>query len=202
MLSTEDVRPMRMKETDFISEVLIKHIVAGDREAFRLFYDIAYPIVYRFSRYFLSNKNDCEEVVSEVFYIIWKQRDHLLSIKDLKAWLYIVSRNEAYHYLKQKERYFNISIDDIPIELYVDIGTIDGKLIEDEMLKVYNTAVAELPERCKLIYLMVREERLKYKEIAHILSISEGTVEQQMNIAIRKIITVVKKHYPFLSFKK
>lgn len=191
-----------MKETEFISETLLKHVLSGDRIAFRSFYEIVYPTVYRFTHYFLPNKEDCEDVVAEIFYILWKQRETLLSIDDLKAWLYIVSRNEAYHFLKQKEKYISLSIDHLPVELSVDTASIEGRLIEKEMLTIYNAAVADLPERCKLIYLMVRQERLRYKEIARILSITEGTVEQQINIALRKIVAEVKKHYPYLRFKK
>lgn len=191
-----------MKELDVISETLLRSIASGNRDAFRGLYELLYPTVYKFINYFLQKKEDCEEVVSEVFYIIWKQRDLLLSIKDFKAWLYIVSRNEAYHLLRQQRKYFNISIDDMPVELTINTSTIDGAMIEKEMLAVYNLAVSELPERCKLIFLMVREEHLRHKEIAEILSISEGTVEQQMNIAIRKIVTVVKKHYPSLNYKR
>ncbi|MDR2809223.1 MAG: sigma-70 family RNA polymerase sigma factor [Tannerellaceae bacterium] len=191
-----------MEESSFISEILLNRIASGDQRAFQSFYDIVYPTVYRFTRYFLHNENDCEDVVAEVFYIIWKQRDTLLSIQDLKAWLYIVSRNEAYAYLKQKEKYFNISIDDIEIKLYVDTTAIDSKLIEEDLLNILNKAIDDLPERCKLIFLMVREERLKYKEIAHILSITEGTVAQQMHIAIRKIASIIYKYDPSLRFNR
>ncbi|MDH6306258.1 RNA polymerase sigma-70 factor (family 1) [Parabacteroides sp. PF5-5] len=181
-----------------ISETLIKKISQGDRNAFRAFYDSTYPAIYHFIHYFLSDKNDCEEVVSEVFYIIWKKRETLSSINDLKPWLYIVCRNESYHYIKQRDGYRNISIDDVSVELSMDPSSIDGEIIEKEMLDIYNAAVAELPERCKLVFLMVREQQLKYKEIANILSITEGTVEQQMNIAIRKVVSVVKQYYPFI----
>ena len=179
---------------------MLIRIASGDRDAFRSFYDIIYPQVYRFIHYFLPNKADCEEVVSDVFFIFWKERNSLLDIKDLKAWIYIVCRNEAYHYLKQKEKNSNISIDDMPVELLIDRNNVEGEMIEEEMLDVYNGAVSELPERCKLVFLMIREERLKHKEVARILSITEGTVEQQMNIAIRKIVETVKKYDPSLSF--
>jgi len=190
-----------MNKSRFISGTLLNLISLDDRNAFRTFYDMAYPIIYRFTHYFLPAKNDCEEVVSEVFYIIWKQKDSLTTINDLKAWLYIICRNEAFHYIKQREYQSNICIDDIPIILKIDALTIEGEIIEKEMLDIYNKAVEELPERCKLIFLMVREERLKHKEVAKILSITEGTVEQQMNIAIRKIVSVIKKYYPTLSYR-
>lgn len=193
---------MREKEGNFISKNLLRLVMSGDRKGFRSFYDITYPFIYRFTYYFLPNKTDCEEVVSEIYYTIWKQKKQLLTIQDLKAWLYTVSRNEAFHYIKQKKKYAGISIDDLPIELSVHTDSIDEQLIEKEMLHVYNEAISDLPERCKLIFLMVREERLKYKEIAEILSIKEGTIEQQMNIAIRKIITAVRKRYPHFGEKR
>lgn len=173
----------------------------GEHDAFRSFYDMTYPMVYRFIHYFLSNTADSKEVISEVFFIIWKERKTLMEIRDLKAWLYIIARNEAYRYLRQKEKNSNISIDDMSVELLIDRQNIEGEMIEEEMLEVYNNAVSELPERCKLIFLMIREEHLTHKEVARILSITEGTVEQQMNIAIRKIVTTVKKHYPFLTLQ-
>ncbi|MDR1937878.1 MAG: sigma-70 family RNA polymerase sigma factor [Tannerellaceae bacterium] len=193
---------MEIEKTCHITEQLLRDIEAGSHDAFSTFYDITYPVVYRFTHYFLSCDDDCEEVVSEVFYIIWKRKNILLTIKNIKAWLYIVCRNEAYHYLKQKEQYANISIDNMPVGLQIDTTSIEEQIIEDEMLHVYNNAVSDLPERCKLVFLMVREEKLKYREIAEILSITEGTVEQQMNIAIRKIVDVVEKHYPSLNCKR
>ena len=191
-----------MWKTFYISELTIKDITVGSRDAFRLFYDATYPSIYRFINYLLPNREDCEEVVSEVFYIIWKQRENLLSINDMKSWLYIVCRNEAFHYLKQKEKYRNISIDDMPVELQIDSTQHENNMIELEMFEVYNKAIKTLPERCKLIFLMVREESMKHKEIAKVLSITEGTVEQQMNIAIRKIIDIVKEYYPYLNYKR
>ncbi|MDR1371038.1 MAG: RNA polymerase sigma-70 factor [Dysgonamonadaceae bacterium] len=181
-----------------IPDTLIGKVVAGNRNAFKALYDIVYPEIYRYVRYFLSAKEDCEEVVSEVFYILWKQRATLLAVENIKSWLFAVCRNEAYRYIRQKEKYACISIDDMPVELHVDVSETDRQMIEEEMLAVYDKAIAGLPERCKLIFLMVREEHLKYSEIAEILSIAEGTVAQQMNRAIRQIVEVVKKHYPSL----
>lgn len=188
-----------MGDVCFISEGVLRKVSAGDRRAFRSFYDAVYPVVYRFIHYFLPNRTDCEEVVSEVFFIFWKERHSLTDKNDLKAWIYTVCRNEAYRYIRRMERAVNVSIDDMPVEMMVERSNVEGAMIEEEMLEVYNRAVRELPERCKLVFLMVREERLKHKEVAQILQIAEGTVEQQMNIAIHKIVETVKKYYPFPS---
>ena len=171
-------------KNEFILKTLLSHVAKGDYASFRELFDIQYATVNRFVGYFLPNKEDREEVVSEVFCILWKRREELIDIEDLNAWLFIISRNESFHYLKQKEHQRqNISIDELPIDLYIDTNEVDSK------------ALSELPERCKLIFLLAREERMKHKEIAQALSITEGTVEQQMNIAIRKMLDAVSRYY-------
>lgn len=178
---------------------LLKAIASGNQHAFRCFYDLFYPSIYRFARYFLASGTDCDEVVSEVFCIVWLNRATIGEIQNMESYLYIVCRNEAFRCLRQKEKLLNVPIDDMPVELSVQQASVEGELIAEEMLSVYRRAVEELPERCKLIFLMVREERMKYKEIARMLSITEGTIEQQMNIAIKKVLATVRKHYPHLS---
>ena len=162
-------------KNEFILKTLLSHVAKGDYASFRELFDIQYATVNRFVGYFLPNKEDREGVVSEVF---------------------IISRNESFHYLKQKEHQRqNISIDELPIDLYIDTNEVDSDLLDAEMTEVYNKALSELPERCKLIFLLAREERMKHKEIAQALSITEGTVEQQMNIAIRKMLDAVSRYY-------
>jgi len=176
-----------------IPETLLDDLIAGRQTAFRLFYDMAYPVVYKYVRLYISDSEDCKDVVSEVFYMIWKNRHNLLSVNNFKSWLFIVSRNEAFHFLKKKEKYRFVSIDDMPIELQIDVS--EANFIDAEMLAVYQDAVNALPERCKMIFLLAKEENMKYREIAEICSVTEGTVAQQMNIAIRKITETVKRHY-------
>ena len=158
-------------KNEFILKTLLSRVAKGDYASFRELFDIQYATVNRFVGYFLPNKEDREEVVSEVFCILWKRREELIDIEDLNAWLFIISRNESFHYLKQKEHQRqNISIDELPIDLYIDTNEVDSDLLD-------------------------AEERMKHKEIAQALSITEGTVEQQMNIAIRKMLDAVSRYY-------
>lgn len=182
-------------------EQLLQAIANGNKKAFRYFYDHFYPVIYRFARYFLSYGADCDEVVSEVFCIVWYNRNSITNIKNIEAYLYTVCRNEAWRLLKHQEKYQNISIDEMPVELSIHTESIENKLQEEEMFELFRIAVNKLPARCKLIFLMSREERLKNKEIARILNITEGTVEQQINIAIKKIIEFVKKYDPVFNRK-
>ena len=70
----------------------------------------------------------------------------------------------------------------------------------EEMEKILNRVIDELPEKCRLIFLLARQDGLKPKEIAERLSINESTVRVQMKIAIDKIVTNLKPHFPDITF--
>jgi RNA polymerase sigma factor (sigma-70 family) len=62
-------------------------------------------------------------------------------------------------------------------------------------------AIESLPPRCKLIFKLIREDGLKYKEVAEILNISVNTIDVQMAIAVKKICTslrIEQSDKPFL----
>jgi RNA polymerase sigma factor (sigma-70 family) len=48
-------------------------------------------------------------------------------------------------------------------------------------------AINDLPPRCQLIFKLIKEDGLKYREVADLLHLSLKTIENQMAIAIRKI---------------
>ena len=62
----------------------------------------------------------------------------------------------------------------------------DQQMITADILKKIQEAVNDLPPRCKIIFKLVREDGLKYKEVADILNISVNTVDAQMVIAVKK----------------
>lgn len=187
-----------MEEVNLALIETLRLIASDNRDAFRNFYDLFYIRTYRFAHYFIQNKEDCDEIVSDVFFNIWEKRHSLSQIENIEAYMYTMCRNESYRRLKRNQKYQHISIDDMPVELGPQSANVENRMIEQEMDSMYKEAVATLPERCKLIFLMVREEKLKHKEIARILSITEGTIEAQMNIAIKKIMSVVQQQYPSL----
>ena len=60
-------------------------------------------------------------------------------------------------------------------------------MITSEVINRINTAIAMLPPRCKLIFKLVKEDGLRYNDIAELLNISVKTIDNQMVIAVKKI---------------
>ncbi len=181
-------------------EELLMLVGESNQRAFSVFYNLYYKKVFRFVYYYLRQGDAAAEVVSDVFFIIWKSRCALKDIKSLDAYLYIIAKNEAIRYLRQNRDYRKVGIEDIPLHLELSEGTeLENQLEREEIEQLIEKIVNKLPEKCRMIFLMNRAEGLQTKEIAQALSLSESTVRVQMKIAVDKILKELKVYYPNLN---
>ena len=186
-------------------EDLLVSVSENDDYAFRVFFDLYYRSVFRFTYYFLRNKEACGEVVSNVFVAVWKSRVSLRRISNIDAYLYVVARNESNRYLRECQAQRRcLSLEDIPISV-LDLNSPphdgeapDSRLLESEVEELVRRLINDLPERCRTVFLLNRQEGLSSREIARALSLSESTVRVQIKIAVDRIVTGIRKHYPDL----
>lgn len=186
---------------------LLVSVSENNDYAFRVFYDLYYRSVFRFAYYYLKNREACREVVSNVFVAVWKSRVSLRQIVNVEAYLYVVARNEANRYLKRNQsRPRSLSLDDVPAVVLDRRGDAslqggeasDSRLIDSEVEELLNRLVGDLPERCRMVFLLSRSEGLSVREIASMLSISESTVRVQIKTAVDRILEGLRRYYPDL----
>jgi len=171
-----------------------------NRLAFNTFYELYYDQVFRFAYYFLKDTEACREIVVEVFFSVWQSREKITRIENMETYLFIATRNEATRYSKRTERKEFLSLDSVPIQMEIAKDeSPEDEIAYEEMEQLLGKAIGGLPEKCRLIFLLARQEGLKPKEIAEKLSISENTVRVQMKIAIEKIVSQIKPYYPDLT---
>lgn len=182
-----------MKDSDITKRLIIK-ISEGDSGAFGSFYELYFQKVFQFSRYFIKAENICQEVVSDVFLKLWQNRKKLPDIENIESYLYTITKNKAYDYLDKISRKPEFA-EDLPLGIESENCSPEELLMNKELENVINSAISNLPERCKLIFLMAREEGLRYKDIAQILSISEKTINAQMVTAIKKLGNALKNYF-------
>jgi RNA polymerase sigma factor (sigma-70 family) len=60
-------------------------------------------------------------------------------------------------------------------------------MLTEEMMRQIKKAINDLPPRCRLIFKLIKEDGLKYREVAELLQLSVKTVEAQMAIALRRL---------------
>jgi RNA polymerase sigma-70 factor (ECF subfamily) len=185
-------------EVDFtgVSETkLLKDIAKGNEVAFRRVYHQFYKMLLQFAFILTKNREAAEELVEDVFIKIWKNRQNAASIKNLKVYLYTATKNTCLNYLSSKA---NDSIskpfDAINIILTEPICPERLFIYRETFAKIKN-AIETLPPRCKMIFKLIREDGLKYKEVAEILNVSPNTVDAQMTIATRRIALLVRDEF-------
>lgn len=182
-------------------KTLLKMVADDNRLAFNMFYDLYYDQIFRFSYYFLKETEACREVVAETFVSIWQSRLKLKDIENIETYLFVTVRNEATRYLSRSSKSRFVSLEDTTLQLTArENESPEDKLLMEEMERILNRVIDELPEKCRLIFLLARQEGLKPKEIAERLSINESTVRVQMKIAIDKIVASLKPHFPDITF--
>ena len=153
---------------------LLESVSVDNRGAFERFYNLYYDQVFRFAYYCLGEKEACREVVTDVFFSVWQSRKRLKDIDNIDTYLYISVRNESFRFQARNKDLNRVSLNELlPLMEEEDEGSPEEHLELKEMREMLDKAIDELPEKCRLVFLMSREEGLKTKEIAEILSVQE-----------------------------
>ena len=113
-------------------------------------------------------------------------------IKNLKLYLYVSAKNITFNYLKKLHRENLTDLDSVEIEPEDPFSDPAAALITREMNLKLKYAINDLPPRCKLIFTLIKEDGLTYKQTATLLDISVSTVENQLSIALKKISSAIR----------
>jgi len=154
----------------------------------------AHLCAYAFN--FLKDQDAAEEVVQEVLFKLWTERDKLTISSSLKSYLFRAVRNTALNQLKHiniQEEYKKYNKDSRGAEL-----SVEDQVMASELEVKIRQAIDQLPIERKKIFLLSRYEDLKYKEIAKKLNISVSTVENQMVKALRFLREELRDYLPWL----
>ena len=158
-----------------------------DMRAYRELCDLFYQRLNRTAYAFLKSKEPAEEIVSDVFIKVWQMRTKLMEIENLSVYLYTVTRNLCLKYITRQYKNPVTSLDMMHFETSIDFNTPEEICISADIMKRIRIALDELPPKCRLILQLVKEDGLRYKEVAEILHISELTVRNQLVIAVKKL---------------
>lgn len=160
----------------------------SDQEAFEKLYYHFRRKIYHFALAIVKSPEIAEEITSDVFMNCWKSRARLLEVENINLYMYVATKNLAIRQLSRDNKVKQFSIDDMDVDrLQSTYHNPEETLLNAELIRHLENAIRSLPPRCKLIYRMVKDDGLKYKEIAEILNISIKTIDAQMAIAARKI---------------
>ena len=165
----------------------------NDQHAFEAIYRQYFIRLFRFCYAIVHEKGPAEEIVNDVFLSIWKKRDGLPAIDNFEVYLYISAKNHCLNHLRRRNTRPSIDINDLSDEALRFQPDPESLLIGAETLKKVVAAIDRLPPKCRLIFKLIKEDGLKYKDVARLLDLSIKTVEAQLAIAVRRIAQSIPK---------
>jgi RNA polymerase sigma-70 factor (family 1) len=175
-----------------IRELQRRIALYDDEPAYRELFFLFYKPLNQFASSFVRSAEMSEEIVSDVFIRLWEKRKQLEEIQNLKVYLYISTKNNSLKYLLRQQKQVAITIDELSVEIQSIYDNPEQLMITEEMRQRIQKAIDQLPPRCKIIYKLIREDGLKYKEVAEILDISIKTIDNQLAIALKKISAAIQ----------
>lgn len=145
-----------------------------------------YRQLQQFADSFVRSNEVAEEIVSDVFIKIWERRQELDRVENLKIYLYVSTKNMSLNYLRSQKKPM-VQPDHYRVQLQSIYFDPEKLMLTAEMINRVQQAISQLPLRCQLIFKLVKEDGLKYREVADLLNLSIKTVENQMTVALRKL---------------
>ncbi len=153
----------------------------------------------RFAKEYVLFDEDAENIVQDVFVMLWEKREVLDIQVSLLPYMFMLVKNRCLDFLRHQ---------DVAEEYKQELETKRSALeivdcefsSEEELERVVNEAIDKLPERCREVFLKSRLEGMKYKEIAESMNLSVNTVENQMAIALKKLRIELKDYLSFFLF--
>lgn len=176
-----------MSEKLIISDdILLKRLNAGDSNALSDIYNAYWRPLFLSSYGMLKSKEISEDIVQDVFLDIWRKRENLHITISLKAYLYACTRYKVYDHFRKNKDVLNVELfENLNNRAYQ--ATPMTKLMHKELRQHIENVVATLPEKCRQIYVLSRDEQLSHKEISEKLNISTKTVENHITKALKKL---------------
>jgi len=165
---------------------LVDLLQSGDQVAYTQIYDRYQGLLYIYACKITKDEIEAEDIVQEVFFYLWDKRDTIIFNTSLSAYLYSAVRYKFFNLLDHKKVRSNY-IDSF--KEFIENGNIeaDYAIREKELTALIEKEISLLPPKMREIFELSRKAQLSHKEIAEKLNISEKTVKNQVNNALKQL---------------
>lgn len=182
--------------------ILIRRAQGGDTGAFGELVENYDSQVMNLALSVIGSYEDALDIYQEIFIKVLKALKGFRFQSDFKTWLYRITMNTCYTYIKKRQRQrerISTSVEDNP-DLFLnqpgdDSQSADNSVMDDELSQVLKRAIDELPPKQKAVVVFRHYHDMKIREIAETMKLGEGTVKSYLFRAIQTLKTKVGPYY-------
>ncbi len=173
----------------YTDEELLLLLMKDDDKAFEFIYRTYIKELFRYARKNISIKEECEEIIHDIFLDIWKRRYQLRHVKSIKAYLITAVKFKIIRHIQHSKVKAKYAEHFKRFELLHDFHVIDRTESEPLIARLLD-GMEGLPLRCQEALKLRLLESLSNDEIAQRMNISKKTVEGYMGRAFSHLRTI------------
>lgn len=178
-------------QNEYEENELIKRLRENNKEAFIEIYNHYQKPLHAFIIRFVKVPAYAEDILQDVFLKVWEIRSRLNPDLSFKAYLYRISRNLIYKFLK-KAASDETLLANAMHHFKPDNNEVELNFQWKEYEEKINEAILKLPPKRQIVFKLCREQNKSYDEISKELGISRNTVKEHMVMAMRNISEYLK----------
>lgn len=185
-----------MEQEHLINRDLIKRILAGDSNAFKIIISQTKGLVIQIIYKMISNQEDREDIVQEVYLKVYNKLSSFRFNSKLSTWIGTIAYNTCINHLEKKKiatldintnNEMNISeaISNHSINSIVNLT--ENQVFKKERALILKLEIDKLPPLYKTIITLFHVEELSYNEISKITNLPEGTLKSYLFRARKRL---------------
>jgi len=168
---------------------VIRQVVEGDIESFRLIVERYERPIVRMIRNIINNRESCEDIAQDVFFTAYRKLASFDPVRgNFSTWLFTIARNKSINALRKKRP---LSMSELPQKS--DRHNPSDELAERELFDKLDAGLEALPSAQKRAFVLAEFEELSYEDIAQIEGVRIGTVKSRINRAKKKLAKALKE---------
>lgn len=172
---------------------LLELVARGDEKAFGQLFSRYWDHLYGFAFSVTKSVVLAEEIVQDSFVKVWEHRVDLPGLEKFDAWLFIVTRNQAYKVIRKKV-HDPVFVEQLETYFALSSDSPERALLLRETEALIGKAATALPPQQQLIFQMSRQQGLSLDEIALELGISKNTVKAHLSKSLQTVRTWLQEN--------
>ena len=169
----------------------LKKVSEGNAHAFSKLYEQYHAKVYNFLKKYLKSGELCDDLTQEVFLKLWTEREKLSAIENFDAYLFTVSKNLAFNFLKRAS--LDVTAKGIIVKAYKHEPSPENQLDTKDYINYLQQLLNTLTPQSREVFRLCRQQNLSYDEAAAILGISRSAIKKHMVRSMKSLRDAVQK---------
>ncbi|MCL4483010.1 MAG: RNA polymerase sigma-70 factor [Bacteroidetes bacterium] len=175
----------------------------GNESAFEEVFKTGYNRIVGFCQQFTGDKDQAQSLAQEAFVKLWLNREKIETVNGIRSFLYTAAKTDCLNYIRHKkvigkyqDKQLQLKEGELNREILESFDFDQLELLELETMII--RSINELPEKCRLVFVLSRMEGKKNCEIATQLDITVKSVEANMTRALKTLRLKLAEYLPLI----